>query len=67
MAAAEARRTGAIAKQREMSAAIIENRALVVGAEMDATRAMARAFSQGGDQYACRVNIPLGSVADCVF
>ncbi len=67
LAAAEARRTGAIARQREMSAAIIENRALVVAAEMDATRAMARAFSLDVDQYTCHVNIPLGSVADAMF
>lgn len=67
LAAAEARRAGAIAQQREMSALIIENKALVVAANTDAMRAVARAFSQPGDQYVSHFNIPIGSEADGPF
>lgn len=67
LASAEARRAGAVAHQREMSALVIENQALLVGAEAQATRAIARAFSQPGDQYMSHVNIPLGSLADAAF
>ncbi len=67
LAAAEARRAGAIAQQREMSALIIENQALVVAANTEAMRAMACAFSQPGDHYVNHVHIPIGSEADGPF
>ncbi len=67
LAASEARRAGAVAQQREMSALIIENRALVFAAEAEVARAMARAFTNPGDQYSSRIHIPLGSLADGPF
>lgn len=67
LAAAEARRAGAIARQREMSALIIENRSLIVAAEARVARAMAVAFTTAGDQYTNHVHIPLGSLADGII
>ncbi len=67
LAAAEARRAGAIAQQREMAALIVENRALIFAAEAEAARAMAVAFGTPGDHYTNHVNIPLGSLADGPF
>lgn len=67
LAAAEARRAGAIAQQREMSALIVENRALVFAAEAEAARAMAVAFGTPGDHYTNHVTIPIGSLADGPF
>ena len=67
LAAAESRRAGAIAQQREMSALIIQNQALVVASEAEAARAMARAFTIPGDQYTNHIHIPLGSLADGPF
>lgn len=67
LAAAEARRAGAIARQREMSALIIENRALVFAAEAQTARAMARAFTTTGDHYTNHVHIDLGSLADGII
>ncbi len=67
LATAEARRAGAVARQREMSAKIVENQAHLVIAEAELTKSMALAFSNPADQYTCNFNIPIGSEADGVF
>ena len=66
LAAAEARRAGAIAFQREMMARIVEKKSLVVLANADVNRALAVAFTTPRNQFATVVNIPIGSLADAV-
>lgn len=63
LSAAEARRAGAIATQREMSAKIEENKALLVLAEAEIPRAVARAFNNGVDQFKVTFDVPIGTVA----
>lgn len=63
LSAAEARRAGAIATQREMSAKIEENKALLLLAEAEIPRAVARAFNNGVDQFEVTIDVPIGTVA----
>lgn len=63
LASAEGRRAGAIATQREMSAKIVENRALLLIAEAELPKAVAATFEKTNDQYTASFNIPIGSVA----
>ncbi len=63
VAYSEARRAGAIAVQREMSAKTLENRALLLLAEATVPAAMASAFNRDNDQYTPHFNIPIGTLA----